>query len=82
MMAEPMVTLPDPPMEDRLRERSDELWRKHAELVAQFGDPDEAFDRMVEEEFGTPEAAQALMDWVLDDFYGEGWDVDPSGDGR
>jgi hypothetical protein len=81
-VAEPLATRPDAATDDRLRRRVDDLWRKHDELVALYGDPDDAFDRMIEEEFGTPEAAQALMDWVLADVYGEGWDDDPSSDGR
>ena len=79
-MAESLATRPV--TEDRLRRRIDEFWRRHDELVAGLGDPDEAFDQMIEEEFGTPEAAQALMDWVLEDIHGEGWDEDPSDDGR
>lgn len=70
-MTAPLPSQPAPPVETRLRQHAEELRRERNRLAVELGDLDDAFDRIAEELFGRPGEAEALLEIVLADAFGE-----------
>jgi hypothetical protein len=58
------------PAEDRLQRQIDEHWAEHDRLISEYGDPDEAVDRLSEELFGSDEETGALLDYLRRTIHG------------
>ena len=80
VMSAPRAPLPKADADDPLKHLIEEHWAEHDRLVAEYGDPDEAVDRIAEELFGAPEETQVLIDYLRRTIEGPDPDSDEDAD--